>query len=141
MLLAFECGGKLFRVIFAIFINKVHLEYVLLTLRLFGYFVVPIQRFRVRTQKSVGTFSVYSYSRVFGVTRQQNNQKPTPCSVSISTVFLLLSYQSPNFLNSRIKLKRFSNMFYSVRIMLYAMSHRLRFCVNIDAITRHVLRV
>ena len=31
MLLAFECGGKLFRVIFAIFINKVHLEYVLLT--------------------------------------------------------------------------------------------------------------
>ena len=46
----------------------------------------------IRTQKSVGTFRVYSYSRVFGVTQQQNNQKPTPYSVSISTVFLLLSY-------------------------------------------------
>ena len=64
----------------------------LLTLRHFGYSVVPVWRVRVRTQKSVGTFRVYSYSRVCGVTQQQNNQKPTPHSVSISTAFLLLSY-------------------------------------------------
>lgn len=43
MLLAFKCGGKLFRVIFAIFINKVHLD---MSYSLCGFSVTPSFLFR-----------------------------------------------------------------------------------------------
>ena len=61
-------------------------------------------------QKKARDFLVYSHSEVFGVTYQQNNQKPTLIARAFSNIPVDIHYSRQTFRMNRIKLKRFSNM-------------------------------